>query len=123
MEEVRSKMEEAKEVLDKEFFVDCMKCVVRNRLNLRESVGNVKFTPEEMELLKQGGMVKDKHFENDKGQKFTVDFQVSADRKNVAFVPGSSRQEVISTVISWVKLISSDGTHEPIPCRYSKIRQ
>ena len=28
------------------------------------------------------------HFENDKGQKFTVDFQVSADRKNVAFVPG-----------------------------------
>ena len=65
-----------------------------SRLNLRESVGNVKFTPEEMELLKQGGMVKDKHFENDKGQKFTVDFQVSADRKNVAFVPGSSRQEV-----------------------------
>ena len=65
-----------------------------NRLNLRESVGNVKFTPEEMELLKQGGMVKDKHFENDKGQKFTVDFQVSADRKNVAFVPGSSRQEI-----------------------------
>ena len=65
-----------------------------SRLNLRESVGNVKFTPEEMELLKQGGIVKDKHFENDKGQKFTVDFQVSADRKNVAFVPGSSRQEV-----------------------------
>ena len=65
-----------------------------SRLNLRESVGNVKFTPEEMELLKQGGMVKDKQFENDKGQKFTVDFQVSADRKNVAFVPGSSRQEV-----------------------------
>ena len=65
-----------------------------SRLNLRESVGNVKFTPEEMELLKQGGIVKDKHFGNDKGQKFTVDFQVSADRKNVAFVPGSSRQEV-----------------------------
>ena len=65
-----------------------------NRLNLRESVGNVKFTTEEMELLKQGGIVKDKHFENDKGQKFTVDFQVSADRKNVAFVPGSSKQEV-----------------------------
>jgi hypothetical protein len=65
-----------------------------SRLNLRESVGNVKFTTEEMELLKQGGIVKDKQFENDKGQKFTVDFQVSADRKNVAFVPGSSRQEV-----------------------------
>ena len=65
-----------------------------SRLNLRESVGNVKFTPEEMELLKQGGIVKDKHFENDKGQKFTVDFQVSADRKNVAFVPGSSKQEI-----------------------------
>jgi len=65
-----------------------------SKLHLRESVGNVKFTPEEMELLKQGGMVKDKLYENDKGQKFVVDFQVNADRKNVSFVPGSSRQEV-----------------------------
>ena len=65
-----------------------------SKLHLRESVGNVKFTPEEMELLKQGGMVKDKLYENDKGQKFMVDFQVNADRKNVSFVPGSSRQEV-----------------------------
>jgi hypothetical protein len=56
-------------------------------------VGNVKFTPEEMELLKQGGIVKDKLFEGENGQKFTVDFQVNADRKNVSFVPGSSRKE------------------------------
>ena len=65
-----------------------------SKLHLRESVGNVKFTPEEMELLKQGGIVKDKLFEGENGQKFTVDFQVNADRKNVSFVPGSSRQEV-----------------------------
>ena len=44
-------------------------------------------------LLKQGGIVKDKLFEGENGQKFTVDFQVNADRKNVAFVPGSSRKE------------------------------
>ena len=66
-----------------------------SKLHLRESVGNIKFTPEEMELLKQGGIVKDKLYENDKGQKFQVDLQVNADRKNVAFVPGSSRQEVV----------------------------
>ena len=65
-----------------------------SKLHLRENVGNIKFTPEEMELLKQGGIVKDKLYENDKGQKFKVDLQVNADRKNVAFVPGSSRQEV-----------------------------
>ena len=65
-----------------------------SKLHLRESVGNVKFTPEEMELLKQGGIVKDKLFDGENGQKFTVDFQVNADRKNVSFVPGSSRQEV-----------------------------
>ena len=64
-----------------------------NKLHLRESVGNVKFTPEEMALLKQGGIVKDKQFEGENGQKFTVDFQVNADRKNVSFVPGSSRKE------------------------------
>lgn len=64
-----------------------------SKLHLRESVGNVKFTPEEMELLKQGGIVKDKLFEGENGQKFTVDFQVNADRKNVSFVPGSSRKE------------------------------
>ena len=64
-----------------------------SKLHLRESVGNVKFTPEEMELLKQGGIVKDKFFEGENGQKFTVDFQVNADRKNVSFVPGSSRKE------------------------------
>ena len=65
-----------------------------SKLHLRENVGNIKFTPEEMELLKHGGIVKDKLYENDKGQKFKVDLQVNADRKNVAFVPGSSRQEV-----------------------------
>ena len=64
-----------------------------SKLHLRESVGNVKFTSEEMALLKQGGIVKDKLFEGENGQKFTVDFQVNADRKNVAFVPGSSRKE------------------------------
>ncbi len=64
-----------------------------SKLHLRESVGNVKFTPEEMKLLKQGGIVKDKLFEGENGQKFTVDFQVNADRKNVSFVPGSSRKE------------------------------
>ena len=64
-----------------------------SKLHLRESVGNVKFTPEEMALLKHGGIVKDKLFEGENGQKFTVDFQVNADRKNVAFVPGSSRKE------------------------------
>ena len=50
-----------------------------NKLHLRESVGNVKFTPEEMALLKQGGIVKDKQFEGENGQKFTVDFQVKLD--------------------------------------------
>ena len=53
-----------------------------SKLHLRESVGNVKFTPEEMELLKQGGIVKDKLFEGENGQKFTVDFQVNADWTN-----------------------------------------
>ncbi len=65
-----------------------------SKLHLRDSIGNIKFTPEEMELLRQGGAVKNKLFENDKGRKFVVDCQVNADRKNVAFVPGSSRQEV-----------------------------
>ncbi len=64
-----------------------------SKLHLRDSIGNIKFTPEEMELLKQGGTVKNKLFENDKGQKFMVDCQVNADRKNVSFVPGSSRKE------------------------------
>ena len=64
-----------------------------SKLHLRESVGNVKFTPVEMELLKQGGIVKDKLFEGENGQKFIVNFQVNADRKNVSFVPGSSRKE------------------------------
>ena len=72
-----------------------------SKLHLRESVGNVKFTPEEMELLKQGGIVKDKLFEGENGQKFTVDFQVNADRKNVSFVPSSSRQEVAQDLTKW----------------------
>ena len=80
-----------------------------SKLHLRESVGNVKFTPEEMELLKQGGIVKDKLFEGENGQKFTVDFQVNADRKNVSFVPSSSRQEVAQEQNQKTKL---DWTNE-----------
>ena len=80
-----------------------------SKLHLRESVGNVKFTPEEMELLKQGSIVKDKLFEGENGQKFTVDFQVNADRKNVSFVPGSSRQEVAQEQNQETKL---DWTNE-----------
>ena len=80
-----------------------------SKLHLRENVGNVKFTPEEMELLKQGGIVKDKLFEGENGQEFTVDFQVNADRKNVSFVPGSSRQEVAQEQNQKTKL---DWTNE-----------
>ena len=81
-----------------------------SRLHLRESVGNIKFTTEEMELLRQGGIVKDKHFENEKGQKFTVDFQVSADRKNVAFVPGSTKQEVEQEQKTKLNWTNEDGS-------------
>ena len=81
-----------------------------SRLHLRESVGNIKFTTEEMELLRQGGIVKDKHFENEKGQKFTVDFQVSADRKNVAFVPGSTKQEVEQDQKTKLNWTNEDGS-------------
>ena len=81
-----------------------------SKLHLRENVGNIKFTPEEMELLKQGGIVKDKLYENDKGQKFKVDLQVNADRKNVAFVPGSSRQEVEQEQKTRLNWTNEDGS-------------
>ena len=97
-----------------------------SKLHLRESVGNVKFTPEEMALLKQGGMIKDKLYENDKGQKFMVDFQVNADRKNVAFVPGSSRQEVAQeqeqkTKLNWTNSADrSKATSSPAAVVYTQ---
>ena len=81
-----------------------------SKLHLRENVGNIKFTPEEMELLRQGGIVKDKLYENDKGQKFTVDLQVNADRKNVSFVPGSSRQEVEQEQKAKLNWTNEDGS-------------
>ena len=81
-----------------------------SKLHLRENIGNIKFTPEEKDILLKGGIVKDKVYENDKGQKFTVDLQVNADRKNVSFVPGSSRQEVEQEQKTKLNWTNEDGS-------------
>ena len=85
------------------------------KLHLRENIGNIKFTPEEMELLKQGGTVRNKVYENDKGQRYSVDLQVNADRKNVAFVPGSSRkEEVVQEKQPSLNWMTEEGKIKPI---------
>ena len=54
MEDVISKTEEAKEVLDKEFFVDCMKSVVR-KMQRQEQM--IQLLVDDLKIRKHEGLL------------------------------------------------------------------
>lgn len=59
---------------------------------VKDTVGQTKLSWEEINVLKQGGQVRDKKIADRNGREYTVTLQVNADRRGVEFVPDEKKQ-------------------------------
>lgn len=62
-------------------------------VRVRDTVGQTKLTDAEVAQLKQGMALPPKEITDKNGKTYTVVLQVSADRKDVEFVPGAVRKQ------------------------------
>ena len=67
--------------------------VPANQVFVKDTVGQTKLSWEEINILKQGGQIRDKKIADRNGREYTVTLQVNADRRGVEFVPDEKKLE------------------------------
>lgn len=67
-----------------------------NDVRVRDTIGQTKLSDDEMEQLKSGKALPPKVIMSKDGKEYTVTLQISADTRDVEFVPKSSRRQSIS---------------------------
>lgn len=93
--------------------------VPAKNIYVRDTVGQTKLTMAEINTLKSGKAIKDKQITDRNGKQYTVTLQVSADRRDVEFVPDQKKQhrsqekseEQGQTQSTWM---TKDGRIRPI---------